>query len=240
MIHGSFSSPPMEGASGPGPGDGSGRPALAPAVDEDLGTNPLREDIMPDTSPARSPLLVATLTAVLAVGCGDFAAPTASATRGQPDAELPFRLSGSAVLVSQDLAPGFGPPTFGRSDFDGRCSVPSDFVLTFHMEGRATHLGRYTADVQHCTQIDFASGADTQTDGVMTLTAADGDELWDRYEQTTPVDGIPEVHEFVGGTGRFSGAGGGGLGHPECDRAAGTCVFELVGTISFDPSLGSQ
>lgn len=189
-------------------------------------------------------LLMPTLVVFFTWSCGTSTptdpaeAPRPSANRGQPDQELPFQLSGDAVLLGQDFAPGFGPPTFGRSDFDGRCSVPSDFVINFALEGRATHLGKVTAVAEHCTLLDFATGGFSESDGVMIFTTANGDELWSDYQRTT--NAVPEDHEFVGGTGRFAGASGGGRGRPDCDRAAGTCVFELEGVIVYDASSRSE
>lgn len=162
-----------------------------------------------------------------------------AASRGVPGHDVPLRLTGHAVLVGQDFAPGFGPPTFGRSTFEGRCSVPADFILRFAMRGEATHLGRYTAELEHCTRVEFATGLTAVHDGEAAFTAADGDRLLDRYERLVPGSGSagdPEHHRFVGGTGRFAGASGEGLLLTHCDRAAGTCDVELEGVISYDAS----
>lgn len=201
-------------------------------------------------SPAR--FLVPALGALLALACGGSAPtdptgePAAAANRGQPGQELPFRMSGGAVLLGQEFAPGFGPPTFQRSDFDGRCSVPSDFVIRFSLEGRATHLGNVTATAEHCTRIDFQTGLSSWRDGVLIFTAADGDQLWDSYESAgsfpPPDPDVPsrELHEFTGGTGRFVGASGEGMSHVACDTSAGTCVFEMEGVIVYDASADSD
>lgn len=152
----------------------------------------------------------------------------------QPPGGVPLRVRAGATLVGQDFAPGFGPPTFGRSTFDGRCSAPADFVIRFAVEGEATHLGRFTASAEHCSQIDFAAGRTSAiTDGVLTYTAANGDELWSRYQRGLDP---AEHHEFVGGTGRFTGASGDGTAHVACNQATGTCVFELDGLLHFDAS----
>lgn len=151
--------------------------------------------------------------------------------------DVPFQLDASAVLLGQVFAPDFGPPLFGRSTFEGRCSQPADFLIRFGLEGEATHLGRFSGKAEHCTMIDFATGAGREFDGEMVLVAANGDELWDSYE--TPLDSDPpgtERHVFVGGTGRFVAASGGGAGDAACDRATGTCVFWLAGSISYDAS----
>lgn len=161
------------------------------------------------------------------------------ANGGAAEAGHPFMLEGDGTLAGQDFAPDFGPPTFGRSLFGGRCSVPSDFVIRFRLSGDASHLGRYTADLEHCTQVDFSTGRTTLSDGEATFLSADGSELWDRYERTTPGSGNagdPEDHVFVGGTGRFESASGWAALTARCDRATGTCEVEAEGTLSYDAS----
>lgn len=148
-------------------------------------------------------------------------------------------LTGIGVLQGQTFAPGFGPPTFGRSLFDGRCTIPSDFVISFTLSGEGSHLGAYTAELEHCTQIDFTTGLSAISDGVATFTAANGDELWDRYERVVPGSGSrgdPENHVFWGGTGRFEGASGEALVIARCDRSTGLCDVELQGELTYDAS----
>lgn len=150
--------------------------------------------------------------------------------------ELPFDLDATAVIVRQDPAPGFGPPEFGRSDFDGRCTVPSDLLLGFALDGEATYLGGFAGTVEHCTRIDFQTGGITIDDGVMILAAANGDELHATYGGESTPTGTEEHMVFDGGTGRFASASGEAIGRPACDQAAGTCVFTLEGVITFDAS----
>lgn len=160
-----------------------------------------------------------------------------AANHGLPGLEVSVRLTATAVVTGQDFAPDFGPPTFGRSDFGGRCSVPSDFVIRFDLEGESTQLGHVTAEVEHCSRLDFTTGRSAISDGIMTVVAANGDELWDEYERVAfGGEGDPEHHRFVGGTGRFAAASGEGLSLARCDRAAGTCEYELEGLLSYDAS----
>ncbi|MDX1647646.1 MAG: hypothetical protein R3304_10915 [Longimicrobiales bacterium] len=176
-----------------------------------------------------------------ATGCGEPASQVLVGVDTDPSMglagaaeDLPFRLSGRARLIAQDLAPGFPG---GRSDFDGRCSTLSDFVISFAMTAEATHLGRVTAHFEHCTQVDFDTGASYLTDGVATLVAADGDELHARYATAEePDDAFDEMVVFDGGTGRFEDATGTALGNSVCDRAAGTCTYEARGRIAYDAS----
>lgn len=199
-----------------------------------------------DARSIRKLLAGLTLLVWLVSGCGDshltgpreaeVGVPLIPATRGQPQKELPFRLDGDAVLLGINFAPGFGPPLFGKDDFGGRCSTPSDFVIQFALEGEATRLGRFTAVAEHCSLVDFQAGGSMIMDGVLVMTAANGDELWSHYERLALGEGVPEQHEFVGGTGRFVGASGHALAHPMCNQAAGTCTFDMEGVIVYDAS----
>lgn len=179
----------------------------------------------------------------LGTGCGErpterLVGPeiTPSMSRAAADAERPFRLSGRATLIAQEFAPGFPGEA---SDFEGRCSVPSHFIISFSMVAEATHLGRLAGHFEHCSRIDFETGGATLSDGVATLTAADGDELQARYRTADdPVGDFDEMVVFDGGTGRFQDATGQALGNAVCDRAAGTCMYEARGKLGYDASDG--
>lgn len=185
------------------------------------------------------PSLALTFVAFLAGGCDrpvpvapiDAHVATLDASRApiEPGEELPFVWSGSGVFVGQDLAPDFGPLTFGKSDFDGRCSGPADYVARFAVTGEATHLGKVDATLEHCGYIDWQAGVATDRDGLMVITAANGDELHGNYETGSI--------EFDGGTGRFAAATGHGTIHVEADRSTGTIpVFEMEGTLTYAAS----
>lgn len=186
--------------------------------------------------------LVAALTSVVLVGAGCLDASsratgpelTVLARHDPTDTTLPFQLSGGATLVAQDFAPGFPG---GKSDFGGRCSVPSDFVISFEMAATATHLGHLAGDFEHCSQVDSQTGASTLTDGVAVLTAANGDELWATYMSAeVPEGAFDEMMDFDGGTGRFTNATGEALGRAICNRANGTCEYDARGTLVYDAS----
>jgi hypothetical protein len=84
--------------------------------------------------------------------------------------------------------------------------------------GRLTHLGKVTATNTHCTFLSDASFSG----GEMTITAANGDELFMEYSGTfelmtdeygNPVRSDVELDwVIVGGSGRFAGATGSGEG----------------------------
>ncbi len=163
----------------------------------------------------------------------DYGAPPRF-TRGTPNMELPFRMSGGARLVAQQFAPGFPG---GTSDFDGRCSAPSHFVISFTMDATAAHLGRLAGDFEHCSLIDFQTGASTLADGVALITASNGDELRATYRSAAAPQGdFDEALTFVGGTGRFENASGEALGDARCNRDTGTCTYEARGTLVYDAS----
>ena len=160
--------------------------------------------------------------------------PASVALSSHASGTVPFRLSGGAVLVAQNLAPGFPAE---KSDFDGRCSTPSDFVISFRVSAEAAHLGHLTGDFEHCTRIDFATGASTLADGVAVITAANGDQLWATYRSAdAPMGEFDEQFQFDGGTGRFEHASGEALASAVCDRATGTCTFDAYGTLVYDAS----
>jgi hypothetical protein len=113
-----------------------------------------------------------------------------------------------------------GQPGVDRSTFGGRCSVPSDYVITVTFEGEATHAGRVAGTGSHCTQILWTPagpGGVAYTDGMGALTASDGSVLYLRWGGGTsgvdPATGEMSFKDqfwFVGGTGRFAVASGGG------------------------------
>jgi len=169
------------------------------------------------------------------------AAP-ARATRGQPTKELPFRATLDGITTSQVFAPGF--PSV-RSTFEGRCSVPSDWLISFEGSGHATHLGRLSWSSSHCTQFDLATGTGTFSDGHLRYVAANGDFLDADYGDGgfSPMSPTMvcffDVWTITGGTGRFVGASGSGedRGCQEIvNGVPGPLRITEVGTIVFDAS----
>jgi hypothetical protein len=78
--------------------------------------------------------------------------------------------------------------------------------------GTSTHLGKTVMTAQHCTPLGDDFGP-----GTMTLTSANGDEVWITYSGSAPFPGEGVtvyqgslVFKIVGGTGRFADAVGGG------------------------------
>lgn len=183
------------------------------------------------------------LGALLVIACGE-STPVEpvgeiAANRGLADQELPLRWHATGALLSQNFAPDFGPPDFGKSDFAGRCSAPSDFLISFSIDGQGTHLGDFSGRAEHCTLVNFQTGESSWQDGVIVLIAANGDELWGSYASVGEFpSGVPftELMEFTGGTGRFAGATGGGIDQASCNRTTGLCTLEMDGEIAYDAS----
>ncbi len=160
-------------------------------------------------SPSPSPTLSAGSAAASAsVG----AAPTSSMAGERP---WKARFSWAVSEVQWAGVPGQATSTFG-----GRCSVPSDYVISGAFEGEATHAGRVTGTAGHCSQLmwspDGPVGA-TYSDGRGTMLAADGSTLVMRYGNGTtgydPITGeswYRDTWTFTGGTGLFTGATGSG------------------------------
>jgi hypothetical protein len=144
----------------------------------------------------------------------NLAAPS-SLDAASPSRPWKASLSFAAARIEWAGAPGVDKSTFG-----GRCSAPSDYIIHATFEGTATHIGAFTGSGAHCTQIAWTPsgpGAVTYSDGRGTLTAANGDTLdlqWGNgttgYDPSAGTITFTDQFAFVGGSGRFAGASGGG------------------------------
>jgi hypothetical protein len=125
---------------------------------------------------------------------------------------------------------------------DGDWCPPGLGPVTISIErGQATHLGRFSAETRHCT--DLATGQFTA--GVIVITAANGDELHGTYsgrflpelpDGTTPV---ASTHYYDGGTGRFANATGmadAPAWFVFTSETGGVIRGTLSGTLSYDAS----
>jgi hypothetical protein len=146
-----------------------------------------------------------------------------------------------------------GVPGQDKSLFGGRCSAPSDYVITGRAWGEATHAGRLSGTGSHCSQITWSSQgpvAVTYSDGRFEFVVADGSTLTLRYGNgTTGIDPVTgeqwyrDTFTFTGGTGRFEGASGGGEeGGQVADFAAvlagAPSQMWMKGTITYAPGRG--
>lgn len=163
------------------------------------------------------------LAAVAMQACHDESSPTSppafavhgaedeGGRRGGKAVRTPFRLRGFTTIES--LAP------------HPRCGAPPRFLNVQVGEGRATHLGRFTMRIEFCVDatdlLDDGRLSEGESlpydDGLGTLIAANGDELHITVSGAVLPSSDPaydfqfqDPFVFVGGTGRFAGATGGG------------------------------
>jgi hypothetical protein len=159
---------------------------------------------------------------------------------------------GRSVPFSMDIVgldePLNGDP-FTWDTFDGRCSVPSNWVTTINSAGTAAHMGDVTVVQSHCTIIHIVPPppfAAQFADGTMTVTGADGDELWLEYHggfsfmptgETSGLSDLTYIATIHGGTGRFVGATGDVMGRAIDNWPEGPNTAHFTGTIKYDPSV---
>jgi hypothetical protein len=124
-------------------------------------------------------------------------------------------------FVSVQFAPSF---PFLRSTFDGRCSVPSDWIAVWSGVGQSSQTGLIKAHGSDCDRIDLATGNLVYDDGIIIEYGANGDYLYGTYTNGHGTLGgtISDDWTIVGGTGRFSGATG-----------EGTETFDLLAPPTF-------
>ena len=118
-----------------------------------------------------------------------------SATAGPHGTDRPFRAAAS-----------------GQITFDGdnprECEL--GFTAVPQAAGKATHLGAFRVNSTHCER--YGEGEGVSYDGLMTLTAANGDTITGTYITNWVITG-PTIHvtgwlDINGGTGRFTRADG--------------------------------
>jgi hypothetical protein len=142
-----------------------------------------------------------TLIATAAIALCTVTVGPAQATHGQPDKELPIAIELVSSSTDRD---------FVNTDV---CSVPSAWVWKEVGTGTASRLGTVTYSLWHCTQLTSPVGG-TYQDGLLVITAANGDRLELQHYGTFAVDeaeGLSTAEgssTIVGGTGRFAGASG--------------------------------
>ena len=118
----------------------------------------------------------------------------------------------SAALAGNDVSFNTDPAAIAT-----RCDSPFAFsVTTFTGTGHATDLGTVEFVAEHCS-LDLGFGPGPYEQGVLTLTAANGDELRATYTNGVtdstnfPLLAFTDDFTFDGGTGRFVHASGGGV-----------------------------
>ncbi len=152
------------------------------------------------------------------------------------------------VAVPQQAAASLVPfrATVAETFTAGPCSPTPSLCVTNTGSGQATHLGNIREST--VTVLDLASGPGPgcATDGhaetrMTTLFAANGDQITlaaTGYSCPTGPTTLTAVDTYVvtGGTGRFSGASGGGTITGAIDLANGTAIDTFSGVLSEEGS----
>ncbi|MDH3305895.1 MAG: hypothetical protein OEO77_00035 [Acidimicrobiia bacterium] len=151
------------------------------------------------------------------------------ATRGQSEKELPFHAEFAGYLI------GFNED---RDMIEARCADPDNTwaITSFDGWGEATHLGPTYVYAEHC------SYEDGYGEGLLTMTADNGDVLKATYRDGVSLSGPPligfaDYFTFTdGGSGRFVSASGGGVEQGVLNFTTGAFSVYMEGTIVYDAS----
>ena len=130
------------------------------------------------------------------------------------------------------------------SDFTAQASfaetpVPGVLTVTTSGAGHASHLGRITLSTTETLDFVTTPGTLVIRDGRLVMVAANGDELSWSYEGTASTpdeDGdssLTGTFVITGGTGRFSGATGGGTFEGSGNAVTGVATLAYRGTIAY-------
>jgi len=176
-------------------------------------------------------------------GTGPADGGTGTGTDGQPTKALP--IGGVIVGHTASFIPAGPNVGVDKSTFNGRCSVPSTWVIGFAGKGNFSHLGQMTFVGSQCTQFNPATGKGTYTDGDFTFVAANGDVLksthlgsFEIINNVTHITGGTTV--ITGGTGRFTGASGTMAESGTQDLATDVLDVTYSGSITYDASMRAR
>lgn len=156
-------------------------------------------------------------------------------------------VAGPQVPIKGTVMGEHGPPDFTAPG----CPEWAQWRYSSHGVGQMSHLGRVEYSLSQCT----APGPDgVASEGMVTLTAANGDKLFIKHTmlsqmvgESDPPDGFTFVGrwEADGGTGRFAHATGQGTldgvgdipnGEAIFDLPDGIAQFNFNGKIAYDAS----
>lgn len=179
---------------------------------------------------------------VLVAVLGLFTAAPAQATNGQPTKALP--IAGAVLGHTTSFIPAGPNVGVDTSTFNGRCSVPSQWVVGFAGTGTFSHLGPMTFEGSHCTQYNPATGKGTYTDGDFSFVADNGDVLksthYGSFEIINNVTHITGTTVITGGTGRFTGATGTMAESGTQDLATDVLDVTYSGSITYNASMRAR
>ena len=127
----------------------------------------------------------------------------------------------------------------GAAGAEERCTAQGLFTLRTVLEGRATHVGHFTAETSNCTAFPIPGPVDI-VDGRIVITAANGDQILSSYsgrqDVVDPATGAArfEVENVItGGTGRFADAAGWDDNSGSINFQTGLLAGQFEGRISY-------
>jgi hypothetical protein len=160
-------------------------------------------------------------TADPATGVGEYAIDgliSYNPSDGPAHRQLPYSAEAECNVIGMECADEDCSET---STFDGRCSVPSTWVIRFTIEGDSDPLGPIEGWAEHCSQVTWAAPgiplAVTYMDGRFELTLEGSEQVFGTYTNgvgTFLEDGSNPFQDdfiFTGGTGRYSNIRGSGV-----------------------------
>jgi hypothetical protein len=161
------------------------------------------------------PLALGLVLLSVLLGAGCERAPTAPAIAA-PDGAY-WSLGGGPGSVTVPFSARFFTVLAGVMPDESCGSEPGVFLNIQEGTGEGTHLGRFSVRITFCMDVtNFPTVP--YWNGVGTFTGANGDQLFITIEGTVLPSDHPDFDlefsdpfDFVGGTGRFSGASGGGI-----------------------------
>lgn len=172
----------------------------------------------------RKTLMIVAILGLLVLGLASVATagPSDRPFKGSASGDVTFNFVGQEVCPTSDLFYG-------------------DLATDSQARGNASHMGRIEMTSRHCTP-----AGDAVTGGEMTLTAANGNEVYVDYAGSAPfpVAGVTEFVEvtldftITGGTGRFADATGGGVMEAQIEFLGfevmtWPAIWEWTGTIGY-------
>jgi hypothetical protein len=195
-------------------------------------------------------ILLFAIAALVLPGCTDGSIISTEVAPGElavTDANAPLKLRRADGAVTVPFKASFF--TEG-ADPKHDCSGPHPAPVLQVGDGQATHLGKFSTRITFCADpTDVPGGLEEgesipYVDGVGTFTAANGDML--RF--TIAGEILPSDHpdfdfefadpfEFTGGTGRFTGASGGGVTESFVDFQADRTEHYWSGELILHPGI---
>jgi hypothetical protein len=170
-------------------------------------------------------IVLLVLASLAIVGCSDNSSQEPiSALSNDTPLPLGKRTPMKMRIVGQSSAP----------NFSGRCAPAPTFEIIG--TGNGTQLGNFIDVQSHCGGAPNQDGSIDFYNGLSTVTAANGDEVYSTYSgKLWPVAGpvyrIDGYAYIVGGTGRFANAIGEQVASGTTNLATGDAVLELDGWI---------